>query len=277
MVPSSKRRIGVHAMSSDEKPPLLPNRWAKEAAANTVPRPLCHCLERKGRWPELKLHTEEQDTTCSAWARLLELIEQAANDKREEFSPGREMTPEQWTQIVTLPPTIARLKSVKHLILYGSSLVRIPSEIGEMTSLEQFTPYTSYRLHWFPFEITRCANLSRSTVSTRALYGNIKNRPPFPRLPQLHNSFTPKRCSVCDIDFGDSQPMQFWVSLGVATDVLPLLVHACSRECLARIPTPNSTFSSRIKAGLGFSSRLPSGRTGLRSRGWRVLLICRGK
>src|SRR4051812_27794233 len=169
-------------MSSDQNPPLLTNRWAKEAAANTVPRPLCHCLDaqyRKARWSELKLHTEQQETARSGWARLLELIEAAAYDKREEFSPGREMRPGQWTQIVTLPPSIAKLKSVKHFILYGSSLVRIPPEIGEMTSLEQFTPYTSYRLHWFPFEITRCANLKRSTVSTRALYGNFKYRPPF--------------------------------------------------------------------------------------------------
>jgi hypothetical protein len=228
-------------MSSDQNPQLFANRWAKEAALNTVPHPLCHCLDaqyRKARWTELKLHTEQQDTACSGWARLLELIEAAVSDKRQEFSPSREMTPEQWTQIVTLPPTIAKLKSVKHFILYGSSLVRIPPEIAEMTSLEQFTPYTSYRLHWLPFEITRCANLKRSTVSTRALYENIKYRPPFPKLPQLHDSYTPARCGLCETPFGDSAPLQCWASLGVATDVLPLLVHACSRECLSRIPTP---------------------------------------
>jgi hypothetical protein len=164
------------------------NLWAKEADANTVPRPVCHCLDaqyKKTSRAELKLHTEEQDTTCSGWTRLLELVDQAAQDKRAEFSPGREMTPEQWTQIVTLPASIAKLKSVKHMILYGSSLVRIPPEIGEMASLEEFTPYTSYRLHWFPYEITRCRNLKDSTVSTRALYGNYKYRPPFPACPTL--------------------------------------------------------------------------------------------
>lgn len=45
-----------------------------------------------------------------------------------------------------------------------------------------FEPYTSYSLHWFPYELTRCMNLRDSTVSTRALYGNIKYRPAFPRL-----------------------------------------------------------------------------------------------
>ena len=242
-------------MSSDSNPRLLTNRWAKEAAANTVPRPLCHCLDpqyKKGKWSGLKLHAEQQDTACSGWARLLELIDEAANDNREEFSPGREMTPEQWTQIVTLPPSIAKLKSVKHFILYGSSLVRIAAEIGEMASLEQFTPYTSYRLHWFPFEITRCTNLKRSTVSTRALYGNFKYRPPFPKLPQLHDAFTPKRCSVCDSPFGDFTPMQSWVSLCVVTDVVPLLVHACSKECLSKIPTPPNGYVQTLhRGGLG--------------------------
>jgi hypothetical protein len=113
---------------------------------------------------------------------------------------------------------------------------------------------TSYRLHWFPFEITRCANLKRSTVSTRALYGNFKYRPPFPKLPQLHDSYTPTRCSVCDSPFGDSAPLQYWVSLGVATDVLPLLVHACSRECLSRIPTPpEAYFQKPHQGGLALS------------------------
>jgi hypothetical protein len=244
-------------MPSDSEPILFTNRWSKEAGANSVPRPLCHCLDPqydKDRWRELKLHTEEQDTSCSGWARLLELIEEAAKDGREEFSPGREMTPEQWSQITTLPASIAKLKAVKHFILYGSSLVRIPPEIGEMSGLEQFTPYTSYRLHWFPYEITRCRNLKHSTVSTRAIYGNFKYRPPFPKLPQPHPSYTPAKCSVCNSPFGNSMPLQYWVSLGIATDVLPLLVHACSRECLSRIPTPPEAYvQTPHQGGLGLN------------------------
>jgi hypothetical protein len=242
-------------MSFAPDPLPLTNRWAKEAAANLVRRPQCQCvdpLDRKASRSELKLHTEEQDTACSGWVRLLELIERAASDKSEEFSPGREMTPEQWTQIVTLPPSIAKLKSVKHFILYGSSLVRIPPEIGEMSGLEQFTPYTSYRLHWFPFEIVRCANLKRSTVSTRALYGNYKNRPPFPKLPQVNHLYMPISCSVCGTPFGDRVPLQYWVSLRVATDVLPLLIHACSADCLQRISTPPEGYVQKPhQGGLG--------------------------
>jgi hypothetical protein len=221
--------------------PLLKNLWEKEARANSIRRPSCRCLDpqyENGKWSELKLHTERQDTACPGWLRLLDLIDEAAKDGREVFSPVRDMTAEQWTQITTLPASIAKLTSVKHLILYGSSVVRIPPEIGAMSSLEEFTPYTSYRLHWFPFEITRCRKLKRSTVSTRAIFGNYKYRPPFPRLPQLDDAYVPSKCSVCDAPFGDRVPLQYWVSLRVATDVVPLLVHACSDECLAKIPTP---------------------------------------
>ena len=245
-------------MVDETRYPLLNNLWAKEAGAHSVARPVCRCLDpqyqKKAPWPELKLHTEVQDRTCSGWARLLELIDAAASDGREEFSPGPEMTPEQWSQITELPPSIAKLKAVKHLILYGSSLVRMPVEIGEMESLEQFTPYTSYRLHWFPFEILRCTRLKRSTVSTRALYGNYKYRPPFPRLPQVHDAYTPRACSVCNSLFGECKPLQMWVSLRVATDVLPLLVHACSKDCLANLPTPPEGYVQMPhRGGLGLA------------------------
>jgi len=205
-------------MSSNPKLRPLTNHSVNEAAVNPVQRPMCDCLEAQyghSKWSELKLHTVLQDTTCFAWQRLLELIDEAANDGREEFSPDREMTPEQWTQIVTLPASIGRPKAVKHLSLYGSSLVRIPPEVGAMTSLEQFTPYTSYRLHWFPYEMTRCAKLKDSAVSTRALYGNRKYRPPFPRLPQRHDAYEPESCSVCETPFHGSEPLQYWVSLRV--------------------------------------------------------------
>jgi hypothetical protein len=82
---------------------------------------------------------------------------------------------------------------VKVLKLYGSALVRIRPEIGEMAALETIDLYTSYRLHWFPFEITRCSRLRDSTVSTRALYGNYKYRPPFPPASAEHNR---RNCAI---------------------------------------------------------------------------------
>jgi len=63
-----------------------------------------------------------------------------------------------------------------------TKLNRILPETGEMEALEYFDPYTSYDLHWFPYEITNCKNLKDSRVSTRARYGNFKNRMGFPQL-----------------------------------------------------------------------------------------------
>ena len=157
-----------------------------------------------------KIHNEKQDTECEVWQRLLNSIELASESGAEEFAPFRELTMEEREQIITLPKTIAKLKSVKHLNLYRTYLVRIPPEIGEMESLEKFTPYTSYFLHWFPYEITRCKKLKSSTVSTRAIYGNFKYRPPFPHLNQnlnseAYSSITPNKCSVCRIKLDPSK------------------------------------------------------------------------
>ena len=218
-------------------------------------RDLCRCLgQRLERPPRIvKFHKDRQDTEAAGWQRLTELIEEAAEDRREEFKPLSQLSPEHRRQIVTLPPTIGKLTAVRHLVLYGSNLVRIPPEIGMMTGLEEFTPYTSYRLHWFPYELTRCPNLKRSTVSTRALYGNFKYRPPFPELvsetdrigalkPGTWGATSIQTCSICDSPVGTSGPLQVWISLRVATDVLPLLVNACSTACVEALPTPAETY-----------------------------------
>ena len=65
----------------------------------------CNCLDpqyENSSWSELRIHTEQQDINCTGWQRLNELIEEAVRDKREEFSPGSEMTPTEWAQITEL-------------------------------------------------------------------------------------------------------------------------------------------------------------------------------
>lgn len=185
------------------------------------------------------IHTDEQDRHGEAWRALLDLIDRAAREGWEAFAPAHHLPPKLWAQIVILPDAIGSLAAVEHLILYGSNLVAIPPEIGQMSALETFDPYTSDRLHWFPYEITRCPSLIESRASTRLLYGNNKTRAPFPALPAtLASGASPKTCSVCEGEFSDSGPLQRWLSLAVATDVLPLLVHACSIECIEALPTP---------------------------------------
>lgn len=220
--------------------------------------PYCNCFILDGRtrrsrtdWSGFGFHAEAQDTNCDAWTRLVELVEEVAADGQEDFDPVRRIGREEWGKIITLPPTIAKLKSVKHFKLYRSNLVRLPPEIGEMTNLTSFTPYTSWRLHWFPYEITRCRKLVDTTVSTRVLYGNYKIHAPFPQLragpigvkerietDQRPGMETGVTCSVCNGPLKALQVHQVWISLPVGTDVLPLLVNACSMECIERLPKP---------------------------------------
>lgn len=229
----------------------------------------CHCLDtqyevgedevdeegaeergvRRREWKELLFHTEAQDTNSDAWKSLEAYIAKVRDDGSDEFNPISGIGWEKWEQIVTLPKSIGTLKSVRYLSLYGSHLVRIPPEIGDMTNLEEFDPYTSRCLHWFPYEVTRCRHLKRSRVSTRCLYGNYRYRPPFPRLSQISSTLIPTVCSACGGPFLPQGPQQVWISLWVGTDVLPLLVHACSDGCVDNLPEPARGYVQRPHRG----------------------------
>lgn len=85
------------------------------------------------------------------------------------------------------------------------------------------------------------------TVSTRSIFGNFKYRPPFPALrhgplpsagldPGLWGADAITSCSVCDSRFTQWGIRQVWLSAWVGTDVLPLLVNACSDTCVNALP-----------------------------------------
>jgi hypothetical protein len=238
----------------DTEPRLFTNRFADAVGPSDRQgdRDHCRCVGHSARTrpASVAFHADRQDTDSPGWQRLLALIDEAAADGRPVFKPFVELSADERRQIVTLPPTIASLTKVKQFVLYGTNLVRIPPEIGAMTRLEVFEPYTSHRLHWYPYELTRCTRLRGSTVSTRVLYGNFKFRPPFPSLvpvtimtgtdfarlnPAVHGAERAGACSVCDGPI-THELHQAWISLNVATDVLPLLVNACSAACLAALP-----------------------------------------
>jgi hypothetical protein len=223
----------------------------------------CGCFYPAGpKWGELRAHDDEQDRNHPAWFKLLEAIDEAVQKKAKVFSLRQILPDGEWMNITTLPPEIGRLKDVESLNLYGCNLVRIPPEIGQMESLEHFVPYTSYRLHWFPFEITKCQKLRNSTVSTRALYGNYKFRPPFPSLRRNPIRYLDDQipCSVCGRVLEQSLINQMWISLRVATDVLPLLANLCSKACFETLPEPADGYLKLPhKGGLGQAQPL---------RGW---------
>lgn len=243
-------------MGADESTPrVFSNRFADAVGppSTTPDRDRCECVgySTTTRPESVSFHGDRQDTEAAGWQHLLALIDEAAADGRTVFKPFVDLSGPERRQIVTLPPTIAKLTSVEHLVLYGTNLVRIPPEIGAMTSLERFEPYTSHRLHWYPYELTRCLKLADSTVSTRSLYGNFKFRPPFPALrpvteaedfsaldPGAWGADAVRICSVCSKPV-DQELHQVWISRRVGTDVLPLLVNACSSACVAALPEPH--------------------------------------
>jgi len=272
----SKSKIADLKQIGPEDPPVKLFRPRFNQRSGTPPLELqpnpvqryasCHCLDAQyepdqpgevrdgeraacAEWQELVFHTEVQDTSSDAWKSLEAYIAEIRDKGSDELNPRRGIGSEKWEQIVTLPNSIGTLGSVKILNLYGSHLVGIPPEIGDMTNLEEFDPYTSRCLHWFPYEITRCQHLTRSRVSTRCLYGNYRYRPPFPRLPQISARHMPTICSVCSEPLPQGQIHQAWISLRVATDTLPLLVHACSEKCIESLPRPAFGYVQRPHFG----------------------------
>jgi hypothetical protein len=197
------------------------------------------------------IENEVQDRTSDAWKAMCKYVDELADSGAEEFSPRETLSAEHFANIHTLPESIAKLKRVTKVWLYGSKLKRIPPEIGEMTALTHLDVYTSYGLQWFPYELTRCKNLIESRVSTRALYGNYKQRLHFPWLkgnPVRYHGET-VRCSVCGSEIDYKKTWQLWISLKVGTDVLPLLVNSCSRECTLSLPTPHKNYGQQAHRG----------------------------
>lgn len=226
----------------------------KAAAERISVRSHCRCLAVRGKTgvPSVpKLHTGVQDRQVPGWAQVIELIETELQSDSLIFEPSASIAWDDWIGMITLPPAIARLAGVREVRLYGSHLQRLPPEIGRMASLEDLDIYTSYSLHWLPYEVTRCTSLARTRVSRRALYGNINTRLPFPRLDRPIEALVPDTCSVCDRPFGHAVPLPLWTTLRVGTDVVPLLVHSCSKDCTYSIPRSPPGYYPRPHRGGG--------------------------
>lgn len=187
-----------------------------------------------------RIENDVQDRSSTAWKKLCDYVEYLAESDEDEFSPAEYLGGELFSEIYTLPETISKLKNVRKIWLYGSNLKRIPPEIGQMESLDYFDPYTSYDLHWFPYEITKCKQLKDSRISTRALFGNYKNRMGFPDLAQNPVRYKGDTvfCSLCKKPMTYEQTNQLWISLRIGTDVVPLLVNVCSKECEQSMTKP---------------------------------------
>lgn len=152
------------------------------------------------QWTEPGIHVDAPFSSKRAWEIACEIIDVAARQSLKELNLGREMDRGAYMALNPLPGTIGDLKNLRRLVLYGSNISSLPREIAGWVNLRLFEPYTSYRLHWYPFELTRCKNLKSSCVSTRALYGNYKLRPPFPDLSRSSWKWLSgiSCCSICN-------------------------------------------------------------------------------
>lgn len=227
----------------------------KAAVARVESRNHCACLTirgKSGRPSVPNLHIENQDVSASGWTLVTRLIDEAVRSHADVFEPAAHLPWQDWQEVITLPAAVQDLKDVRELCLYGSHLRRLPPEVGAMKSLTNLDIYTSYSLHWLPYEVIRCAQLTASRISTRALYGNRKTRLPFPRLSGPVDTLRPKTCSVCDRSFGENVPQLWWTTQRVGTDDVPLLVHSCSDECTKSLPpSPPGYFAKPHKGGGG--------------------------
>ncbi|MDA5279197.1 hypothetical protein ACWGHM_00695 [Streptomyces sp. NPDC054904] len=103
-------------------------------------------------------------------------------------------------------------------------------------------------------------------MSTRALYGNRKRRPPFPPLPAVaataqavdledldpgvRGAAAIRACSVCAHPVRGVNLRQVWISLRTSgSDVLPLLVNACSTACADALPEPPEGYARMPHTG----------------------------
>lgn len=224
--------------------------------ANAIERVIreghCSCLAsktKKGNPSVPNLHNEFQDQSVPGWEKCVTLVQQAAKSNATILEPSADISPIELCSVVTMPREISSLESLRELRLYGSHLQRLPPEIGQLKSLANLDVYTSYSLHWLPYEITRCRQLRETRMSTRALYGNYKTRLPFPRLRDSIDTLTPETCSVCNKRFGNKKPQPYWTTLRIGTDNVPLLTHSCSTECTGSIPDAPEGFHTRPHKG----------------------------
>ncbi len=106
-----------------------------------------------------RIQYNNQDRNSTAWKKLCEYVDMLAAEQGSEFSPREVLGSELYSEIHTLPESIAKLNKVKKILLGRSHLKCIPPQIGQMKSLEYFDVYGSYDLHWYPYELTYCTNL----------------------------------------------------------------------------------------------------------------------
>ncbi|MFJ3587264.1 hypothetical protein ACIQUY_03690 [Streptomyces sp. NPDC090231] len=131
-------------------PRLFANRWPEGIGPNGRPihRERCTCFDQYRVRPRARVgfHGEQQDTSSAGWLRLLALVEEALADGREEFNPLVELSPQERRDVITLPASIGRLTTVKHLRLLeaGAQHGQHPLAVRELQAAPALPPVADY-------------------------------------------------------------------------------------------------------------------------------------
>jgi hypothetical protein len=64
-----------------------------------------------------RIHGDVQDTTCAAWSRVLQNIEDAAKTNVESFAPLDALSDNERADIVALPASVGDLRNARELSL----------------------------------------------------------------------------------------------------------------------------------------------------------------
>ena len=189
------------------------------------------------KWRESQFHRDKNTESDRAWDIVQDVFDRVARHGNKKLILSEHMDREDYKALNTLPASIANLKDLRELVIYRSQISFLPREIMHCENLQVFTPYTSWRLHWLPYEITNCP-LKSTTISTRVLYGNYKLRPPFPNVKDKAWLWRDGKeyCSVCFKECDDLD--QYWISQVIGTDIVPLLASVCGFVCLSALGDP---------------------------------------
>ena len=98
-------------------------------------------------------------------------------------------------------------------------------------------------------QILKGANLMNkyypNLLSPLKIYNKYyKNRMGFPRLdnnPVRHYG-DKVNCSICKKEITYEETNQLWISLPIGTDIVPLLVNSCSKNCENALPKPPDNY-----------------------------------
>ena len=153
------------------------------------------------------------------------------------FSPGAGDSPEGWPDR-SVPSTIAGTHNHPRVrAAEVSGLIAIPLRLADQAALP-FSPVHLEAAPLTPSPIAKCLELTDSGVTPATCTATTRPHALSRLAAEAPDRLDPATVQLYDGPFPSSRPIQRWISLWVATDVVPLLVHSCSDRCIDALPQP---------------------------------------